>query len=654
MSSWDDSNQRCVGWVYDMWEVIARENRLSYSVIPITSTNRNLRDINGKSNVDISITFLAFIVLNLVIKNNSYTQSIDAADYTFVLFDKTKFQSAEISLVTLIFTRPVVALLLAVCIVMMLAAAVGIILDRKLRHKIFQRPEMIYSQIFGLLIEYVWRIMVYEITMKGPKKVRMLQLIISLIMFIVFPIFQALLSSSLTNYEAAGQPMTIDAAALQRTVLLCDLDTSEVMGGFLVNRGIVLIIVDDIVLEVARYVINGTKPPGVSSAIDGFLSTTVEVRGLLQVTSQLDKSSIIISAPFTPNGVPVPKGFAVASLAASWLLPIVDLGLTRLRDSGQMTQLLNVYLPPVFTPTKSTSLDVGDTTFYALIVSGSVILFSWIIAILYAKLKRWRWKQGTSLMFSNDLYSYVDVTEGKNKPSSFVSALETSVYLEQLNQETFRVSVPQTQTHKKIELSAMKPLHCQGHIADPRELFSDRYANIKSAGDTSDHAIVSFVSPQRGNSTNKSFTQTQRQHLADADAKDSADHMTSDMPSFVFHDHQQAPYKLPRSFPAPPRRRRDHENAASVPISPQYSRTSHDGAVGGSGFALDALARELSDKTTISNSNEVLIELSARLQACGVSSLSDLKGMSREDVRASVADAHLTPLQFTKLFHACV
>jgi hypothetical protein len=94
MSSWDDSNQRCVGWVYDMWEVIARENRLSYSVIPITSTNRNLRDINGKSNVDISITFLAFIVLNLVIKNNSYTQSIDAADYTFVLFDRTKFQSA--------------------------------------------------------------------------------------------------------------------------------------------------------------------------------------------------------------------------------------------------------------------------------------------------------------------------------------------------------------------------------------------------------------------------------------------------------------------------------------------------------------------------------------------------------------------------------
>jgi hypothetical protein len=82
----------------------------------------------------------------------------------------------------------------------MLAAAIAILLDRKLRHKIFGRTEKMYSEIFGLLIEYVWRIMVYEITMKGPKKVRMLQLIISLIMFIVFPIFQALLSSSLTNY----------------------------------------------------------------------------------------------------------------------------------------------------------------------------------------------------------------------------------------------------------------------------------------------------------------------------------------------------------------------------------------------------------------------------------------------------------------------
>ena len=152
-----------------MWEVIARDNALAYSVIPISSTNRNLMAINGQSKVDISITFLAFIALNLVLGNNSYTQSIHAADYTFVLLDRTKFQSAEVSLVSLIFTRPVVALLVAVSIIIMLAAAIAILLDRKLRHKNFGRTEMMYSEIFGLLIEYVWRILVYEISMKDKK-----------------------------------------------------------------------------------------------------------------------------------------------------------------------------------------------------------------------------------------------------------------------------------------------------------------------------------------------------------------------------------------------------------------------------------------------------------------------------------------------------
>ena len=139
---------------------------------------------------------------------------------------------------------------------------------------------------------------------------------------------------------------------------------------------------------------------------------------------------------------------------------------------------------------------------------------------------------------------------------------------------------------------------------------------------------MTFHSPQRGNLPNKSFARTQRQYLTDENAKDSPDE--------------------------PQRRGWDRRKiAASVPLSPQFSISSYDGAVGGSRLALDALARELSNKTTISNSHDVLVELSARLQACGVSTLSDLKGMCREDMRASVADAHLTPLQFTKLFHAC-
>ena len=422
--------------------------------------------------------------------------------------------------------------------------------------------------------------------------------------------------------------MLLYTAALQRTVLLCDLDTSDMMGDFLVNRGIRLIIVDDIILEVARYIINGTKPPGVSSAIDGFLSTTVEVRGLLHVTTQIDKSSIIISSPFTPKNVPVPKGFAVSYLAASWLLPIVDLGLTKLRDSGQMTQLLNVYLPPVFSPTKSTSLEVSDRTYYALIISGSLVLLSWIIVIVYSKWKRMRWKRSTSLHYSNELYSYIYVTEEKNKPSRFASVLETSVHLEQVHQETFHASVPKTQTDDTFQVSEMKKLQRQGHIADPRELLSDRYTNIKSADDTSAHAVVTFHSPQRGNLPNKSFARTQRQYLTDENAKDSPDE--------------------------PQRRGWDRRKiAASISLSPQFSISSYDGAVGGSRLALDALARELSNKTTISNSHDVLVELSARLQACGVSTLSDLKGMCREDMRASVSDAQLTPLQFTKLFHAC-
>ena len=66
---------------------------------------------------------------------------------------------------------------------------------------------------------------------------------------------------------------------------------------------------------------------------------------------------------------------------------------------------------------------------------------------------------------------------------------------------------------------------------------------------------------------------------------------------------------------------------------------------------LDPLASQLSS-ISLSNSVEMLAQLSSRLQACGVTSLSDLEGMSIDDVRATVAGANLNPLQFKKLFDA--
>jgi hypothetical protein len=231
-----------------------------------------------------------------------------------------------------------------------------------------------------------------------------------------------MLSSSLTNYEAAGAPMSIDSAELQNTFLLCDLDTSEVFGPtFVFNRGITLVIVDDIVLEAARFVSNGTKPPGVTTHIDGFVSTTVEVRGLLYAVPQIDKAKVIISEKFTPNGIPVPKGFAVSSLAASWLLPIVDIGMTKLRDSGQMSKLLSTYIPPIFEPTRSTVVDVTNFTFDALWICSSILLFCWISAILYSKRVRYQWKQKRLAMFTGDVYSYIadeNYEEHKPTPSS--------------------------------------------------------------------------------------------------------------------------------------------------------------------------------------------------------------------------------------------
>ena len=95
------------------------------------------------------------------------------------------------------------------------------------------------------------------------------------------------------------------------------------------------------------------------------------------------------------------------------------------------------------------------------------------------------------------------------------------------------------------------------------------------------------------------------------------------------------------------------ERASDVPLSVPTSSPKQDAAGGGSAPALDALARELSS-IAISKNNAVLADLSARLQSCGVFALDDLKGMSREEVSATVVEAQLTPLQFNKLYNACV
>jgi hypothetical protein len=80
---------------------------------------------------------------------------------------------------------------------------------------------------------------------------------------------------------------------------------------------------------------------------------------------------------------------------------------------------------------------------------------------------------------------------------------------------------------------------------------------------------------------------------------------------------------------------------AAVPTSPALA----------SGAPLDPLASQLLS-INVSNNVDVLAQLSVKLQACGVTSLSDFEGMGIDDVRASVADANLNPLQFRRLFDA--
>jgi len=122
---------------------------------------------------------------------------------------------------------------------------------------------------------------------------------------------------------------------------------------------------------------------------------------------------------------------------------------------------------------------------------------------------------------------------------------------------------------------------------------------------------------------------------------------------------QSQPYEAdasvdsPRSPPPQVWTRTRRERAADVPLSVPTSSPKQHAAGGGSALALDALVLELSS-IAISKSNAALADLSTRLQACGVFAPDDLKGMSREEVSATVVDAQLTPLQFKILYNACV
>jgi hypothetical protein len=66
---------------------------------------------------------------------------------------------------------------------------------------------------------------------------------------------------------------------------------------------------------------------------------------------------------------------------------------------------------------------------------------------------------------------------------------------------------------------------------------------------------------------------------------------------------------------------------------------------------LDALAQRLRT-VGLSTDPAVLADMSAKLQKDGTMNLQDLKGLSEEDMRASVAALNLKPVQLNKLFKA--
>jgi hypothetical protein len=63
--------------------------------------------------------------------------------------------------------------------------------------------------------------------------------------------------------------------------------------------------------------------------------------------------------------------------------------------------------------------------------------------------------------------------------------------------------------------------------------------------------------------------------------------------------------------------------------------------------SLDPLACQLF-RISLSSDGDALAQLSTRLQACGLTLLSELEGMSVDDVRATVADAKLNPFAAVK------
>ena len=385
MTYWE--NGQCKGFVFDLWQVIARQNSITYSVIPISSTTSALAQVNGSTLVDVSITFRAFIPKYLALPNISYSQALLTVDFTVVLFDRSKFKKDQVSLIYLVFTRPVGLLLLSMSIVIMGSAIVAFVIDRRTRKAFLERPEKIHLKMFGLLLEYSAGVMNRNISNEVTARVRLLQLIIAATMFIVIPIFEAMLSSSLTVYEARGQPITASDSRIQKSVLLCDSDAADTIREFMLARGVTLVVVENVRAAVAAYASDQTKPPG-ASAVDGFVSSTQEINVILAAEPRIDPNAILIMVPFSPGGLDVPKGFAMTKQISGWLMPIVDVALSGSRESGQMAQLLSAYLPSIQKPTTRAKLDVPDTIYNALIGTNVVLIIGWFAVMASTFFKR--------------------------------------------------------------------------------------------------------------------------------------------------------------------------------------------------------------------------------------------------------------------------
>ena len=83
----------------------------------------------------------------------------------------------------------------------------------------------------------------------------------------------------------------------------------------------------------------------------------------------------------------------------------------------------------------------------------------------------------------------------------------------------------------------------------------------------------------------------------------------------------------------------------------EAASASVDHAAGDDAVVLDALAQRLRT-VGLSTDPAVLADMSAKLQKDGTINLEDLKGLSEEDMKASVAALNLKPVQFNKLFKA--